>query len=398
MNNTIRVIKNAKQHAKAIKRLSKLMDKETDANDENIELLALVIEQYEKETVTQDKPTPIEAIKFRMEQENLTQRDLIPYIGSLAKVSEVLSGKRKLSLNMIRNLSNRLGISADILIAMPDYKMDKNNVEWAKFPLAEMRKRNYFGTQETLNDVKEYAEEKVTTFLNKIKGGMNLTPALLKTTANYRFNDKEINPLALWAWQARILYLALKSPLKNSYKKDTITDEFITDLCQCSRFSESPILAKEFLNKHGIHLIIEPHFKQTYLDGAVCTDENGNPVIALTLRHDRLDNFWFTLMHEIMHLKYDIGNKDEWYIDDLDNDHHQDPKEQRADDGARNALIAEDKWNIDLFNSVQDVTEFANKLKIHPCIVVGRLRRELGDYTLFARSLKIPKVRRFFIN
>ena len=225
---------------------------------------------------------------------------------------------------------------------------------------------------------------------------MNLPPAMLKTTAHYRFNDKEVNQYALWIWQARILSLASKSPLKTKYKRNSIDKQFMTDLRQLSWSDKGPIFAKEFLNKHGIHLIIEPHFKQTYLDGAVCTDSEGNPVIALTLRHDRLDNFWFSLLHEVSHIMLHMDKSYEWFLDDLD-EMHQDPIEVQADLSAKNTLIPEEKWDKDSFESVKDITDFADSLKIHPSIVVGRLRREKQDYTLFARSLKIPKVRHFFM-
>ncbi len=69
-----------------------------------------------------DSPNPIEAIKFRMEQQGLRNRDLVPYIGSAPKVTEILNGTRELSLNMIRRLSEGLGISVDVLIREPMQK------------------------------------------------------------------------------------------------------------------------------------------------------------------------------------------------------------------------------------------------------------------------------------
>lgn len=120
--NMIKVLKTDDEHTQAMQRLMGLMDSNpeegSDEADE-LELLALVIEKFEEKRFPIENPTPIEAIKFRMEQEGLTQRDLIPYIGSLPKVSEVLNEKRKLSLNMVKKLSSGLGISADVLIATP---------------------------------------------------------------------------------------------------------------------------------------------------------------------------------------------------------------------------------------------------------------------------------------
>jgi len=399
--NTIKVLKTDNEHALAMEQLLRLMDLNPESGSkeaDELELLALVIEKYEDKIFPIENPDPIEAIKFRMEQEGLTPRDLIPYIGSLPKVSEVLNRKRNLSLNMIRGLSKRLGISADVLVAAPIGNIEESNIDWLKFPLAEMRKRDFFKSSESLAELKEYAQERVTAFLKGVPGGMDLRPIMLKTTAHYRCNDKEVNPLALWAWQARVLSVAAQSPLNTSYKKGTVNLEFMKNLSQLSWSDNGPIIAKEFLNKHGIHLVIEPHFKQTYLDGAVCIDAHGNPIIALTLRHDRLDNFWFSLMHELAHIALHFDESFTWFLDDLDVI-NQDPKEQEADDCARNALIADDQWKSKSksFNCVGDILNFARELKIQSSIVVGRLRREKGDYTLYAKSLKIPKVRHFFI-
>jgi HTH-type transcriptional regulator/antitoxin HigA len=120
--NTIKVLKTDNEHALAMEQLLRLMDLNPESGSkeaDELELLALVIEKYEDKIFPIENPDPIEAIKFRMEQEGLTPRDLIPYIGSLPKVSEVLNRKRNLSLNMIRGLSKRLGISADVLVAAP---------------------------------------------------------------------------------------------------------------------------------------------------------------------------------------------------------------------------------------------------------------------------------------
>ncbi|MFK5985276.1 MAG: ImmA/IrrE family metallo-endopeptidase [Pseudomonadota bacterium] len=397
--NMIKVLKTDSEHAQAVQQLLDLMDLDPESGSkeaDELELLALVIEKYEANAFPIEDPSPIEAIKFRMEQEGLTQRDLIPYIGSLPKVSEVLSGKRKLSLNMIKKLSSRLGISADVLIATPMDDLQEKNIDWLKFPLAEMRKRAFFKTNESLSEIKIYAEERIKTFLGEIPVGMNLSQMMLKTTVHYRYNNKEIDRFAVWVWQARVLQLAEQEPLKVSYQKGTISQEFMKDLSQLSWSDNGPIIAKEFLNKHGVHLIIEPHFKQTYLDGAVCIGANGSPIIALTLRHDRLDNFWFTLMHELAHIALHFDGNIQWFLDDLDVQ-DQDPKEIEADSCARNSLIQIELWQSKMLNSVSDIINFAKKIKIHPSIVIGRLRREMGDYSLYAKTLKIPKVRHFFI-
>jgi len=110
-----KVIKNETEYGETLSSLEGLLDLDPapgTAENEKLELLTLLVEDYESRQYKFIPPTPVEAIKFRMEQQKLNPRDLIPYIGSRSKVSEVLSGKRSLTLSMIRALSAGLGIPA----------------------------------------------------------------------------------------------------------------------------------------------------------------------------------------------------------------------------------------------------------------------------------------------
>ena len=115
----IGIIHSADEHERAMARVSELMDLDpvegTPESDE-MELLFLVIGHYEKKHFPRGPVDPIEVIKFMMDQQRLKKKDLIPYIGSASKVTEVLNGKRNLSLGMIRRLSEGLGIPASTLI------------------------------------------------------------------------------------------------------------------------------------------------------------------------------------------------------------------------------------------------------------------------------------------
>jgi HTH-type transcriptional regulator/antitoxin HigA len=115
----IRPIYDSKDHERALARLTTLLESdpapESDAGTE-LEVLAALIEQYEAEHFPIESPTPVEAIRFRMDQAGLRNKDLVPFIGSASKVSEVLNGKRPLSLTMIRNLHRHLGIPAEVLV------------------------------------------------------------------------------------------------------------------------------------------------------------------------------------------------------------------------------------------------------------------------------------------
>jgi HTH-type transcriptional regulator/antitoxin HigA len=83
---------------------------------DRLDILATLIDAYETEHYPMDPPDPVEAIKFRMEQQGLSRKDLEPIIGTRTRVAEILNRKRSLSIGMIRRLHDRLGISADVLI------------------------------------------------------------------------------------------------------------------------------------------------------------------------------------------------------------------------------------------------------------------------------------------
>ncbi|PIF03502.1 MAG: transcriptional regulator [Arcobacter sp.] len=115
----LKVIKNEIEYDKALQRVDELMEENPalgSAKSDELEILVMLIEKYEEENWAIETPDPIEAIKYRMEELHLKQKDLIPYIGTKSKVSELLNKKISLSLNMIRNLSQGLHIPLEVLI------------------------------------------------------------------------------------------------------------------------------------------------------------------------------------------------------------------------------------------------------------------------------------------
>lgn len=110
-----KVLKTDFEYKAALAHVEQLMDQNAPDEDE-LELWSLLVANYEEEHFPIDAPDPIEAIRFRMDQEGLTRADLLPYLQSKSKVSEVLSGKRPLSLSMIRALHSGLKIPAEVLV------------------------------------------------------------------------------------------------------------------------------------------------------------------------------------------------------------------------------------------------------------------------------------------
>ena len=118
----IKPIKTEADHRAALAEIERLMDMDPDMDTpegDRLDVVATLVEAYEAKHFPIDAPDPIAAIKFCMEQRGLTRKDLEPMVGGRGRVSEVLPGKRRLSLGMIRNLHKELGIPAEVLLQEP---------------------------------------------------------------------------------------------------------------------------------------------------------------------------------------------------------------------------------------------------------------------------------------
>ena len=390
----VKIIKSAKDYEANMARLSELMslDPKPNSKEENeLELLALVIQDFERQTVPHVKADPIESILFRMDQMQLTRKELIPYIGSISKVSEVLSRKRPLSLPMIRRLNQGLGIPADILIE--DVETDSSLVDqepemdFTRFPLKEMLERGCFGDFEgNVQRLKDYAEDLVRKFMQDLLP-KRMEPAFLRAPLHQR-GDRQADEMAILAWRMCVLRKAREVISTREYKHGTITPEWLRELAKLSAFDEGPKLAKEHLARHGITLVIEKHFKRTFLDGAAMLD-NDRPIVALTLRHDRVDNFWFALLHELAHVAKHLKPETPVFIDDLDRTNLQ-TVEGEADAMAKEALIPNKSWSAAKVRQTlasEDVIAYADEIGVHPAIVAVRLRHEEKNYRLLSHLI-----------
>ena len=117
----IKPIKNQEDYDTTLSQIESLMDaKPNTPQMDELEVLTTLVEVYEEQHYAIDAPDPIEAIKFRMEQEGLKQKDLVSIVGSKSRVSEILNKKRKLTIEMIRNLHKQLHIPVESLFL--DYK------------------------------------------------------------------------------------------------------------------------------------------------------------------------------------------------------------------------------------------------------------------------------------
>jgi HTH-type transcriptional regulator/antitoxin HigA len=402
---TIKAIRTEAGHAAALDRIGALMGAKpgTPEGDE-LDVLADLVEHYEEKHVPMGYPSPVAALEFRMDQAGLAPRDLMPFIGTRAKVSEVLSGRRPLTMRMARALHEHLGIPAEVLLQQPGEPVvvSLKDLDWRKFPVNEMVKLGWI--PKAAKSAATRAGKYIMDLIRSAGGNEVAVAALYRRNDHARTNAKS-DSYALKAWCWRVLAVANQNRPKKAYVSGTVTTELLRDVARLSWSGDGPRLAKEFLAKHGIPLVIVPHLKRTYLDGAALKLGDGTPVVALTLRYDRLDNFWFCLLHELAHVGRHLeSGEDTAFVDDLTLrrvDRSQvDVKEAEADEWAEEALIPKDLWET---SAVRDrptpmaVVQFANTLQIHPAIVAGRVRFERTNFRMLSHFVGSGEVRRQFV-
>jgi len=425
----IKIIRTESEYEQALARLEELMDAVPGSlKEEELEVLAILIEKYEEEHFPIDLPDPVEAILFRMEQQGLTRKDLIPYLGNQSKVSEILNHKRPLSLAMIRALHEGLGIPAEVLLREPGKELPVRRFNPDDFPLREMVNGGYFPGIVSIRKAREQAEELLEHLLSPLdvlasqmvycrngtyqaeagsglreeKEPYGIQPS--KKIAEQAVSElRQINENALCAWQARVLHVCEAQKIGH-YKNSGFTTEFIRNIVQLSVFPNGTLLARQVLLDSGIHFAILPHLPHTYLDGACFKTASGNPVVAMTLRYDRLDHFWFTLAHELAHVYLHLNKTNYAFFDDIENELGQigNQQEQEANQLSRDLLISSEDWQnkkdeLLATMDAQLVKNAARKWNISPAIVAGRLRWEMQDYSVLGDLLGNGTVRKMFL-
>ncbi len=399
----IKPIRARADYEAALARIDALMDSEPGTpNGEELDVLTDLVEHYEAKNVPMGFPSAAAAVEFRMEQAGLTQRDLVPFIGSRAKVSEVLSGRRQLTMPMARGLHEHLGIPAEVLLQQPGARLAEPlaGIEWNRFPLKAMAN---LGWIPNVGNLAARAKELVGDLVLKA-GGPEVAGATLYRKHDHARANAKTNPYALRAWCWKVLAEANQARPSASYETGTVTLEFLSQLARLSWSEEGPGLAKEFLAKHGIPLVVVPHLPKTYLDGAALKLGDGTPVIGLTLRYDRVDNFWFCLLHELAHVGRHMDNDgDTAFVDDLTlrdvTSGREDFKEVQADEWAEEALIPRAIWEMSAVRerpTPMSVVNLAKALQVHPAIVASKVRHERRNYRLLPHFVGSGQVRRQF--
>ena len=210
-----------------------------------------------------------------------------------------------------------------------------------------------------------------------------------------------------FAWQARVLQLAKNEIRKSPLPEFRLDERWIKKLVKTTAKSDAPAKVKQILGEQGIIFVIERHLPKTRLDGAALLSHEGVPIIALTLRHNRLDYFWFTLFHELGHVYRHLFSMNHFNFFDrnllnenievsnsIDNS-----LEGEAHQFASEELIPPEDWRNCLSRtspSEHTVMEDAKNLCIHPSIIAGRIRKERNDDKILTSLVGHGKLHKHF--
>jgi len=325
---------------------------------------------------------PGEFIREELEARGWSQQDLADILGRTPTVvSQVLSGKREINPELARDLGAAFGVDPQLFMNLEstyrlfiagqaDTAVERRAKLYARAPIKEMMKRHWIESSGSI----EILEKQVDEFFQYSP----LAHAARKSTS-YHVPDPSVD-----AWICRAARLARAVRVANVFS-DASAENALGKLRQLMSQPEEVRHVPRILAESGIRFLIVEHLLQTRIDGATFWLDAQSPVIVLSVRYDRLDWFWHTLLHEMDHVRKRHGLNDELPIDialvgeDAASFEDRPEREKEADRFAANFSVS--RADLDNFiarirplYSRERIMGFALRLGVHPALVVGQLQ------------------------
>lgn len=335
--------------------------------------------------------TPGEILKKELDERGLTQKDLALAMRRPEQaVSEIINGKKRITPDTALELENALAISAEFWLNLEtnyrlhlarrreqDTAIGERAALLRELPLTRMERRGWLRLP---RDPQK--------FVDAVVQFMGFNPLCEQPKLSVRYRNSTVgspNTLSTEAWLRRVQQLASQGG-SAVFDKERLRGG-IPEVLRRAEKAEDVARMRDVLDTLGVCFVIVPHLPKTYLDGATCFFD-GRAVAALTLRYDRMDAFWFTLMHEVAHL---LEESRECYVDELSSL----GARKRSDAGGTRVATEE----IEANSRTQDwlvppqpyaafvrattphfgraqIRDFAQEIGRHPGIVLGRLMRD----------------------
>ncbi|MCP1649301.1 ImmA/IrrE family metallo-endopeptidase [Pseudomonas nitroreducens] len=177
-----------------------------------------------------------------------------------------------------------------------------------------------------------------------------------------------------------------------------LSEESLRGIAEISLQPERIATLPDILAKyHGVILVVEPGFKSMKMDGCVYNLPQGTPVVGVSVRYNRYDNFWFTLMHELAHISLHYERLNNPILDDLELGSEADV-EVEANIVAKDSLVSRQHWRLiwGVRDKVDLMVDACRKADVHPAIAAGMIRYQSKNYALYPDLIKVMDVRRAF--
>lgn len=347
---------------------------------------------------------PGEFLRDELEAREWSQQELADILDRPPRlVNEIVAGKRAITPETAKGLAEAFGTSADYWMNLESqYQLSKVSVAtntvarkaylYSKFPVREMLRRGWVRASDNI----EVLEQRFCDFFNLAR--IDDEPRLLHNAKKTDVADLA-TPLQL-AWLFRVKSLAAHQ-VTTSYSKAKLV-EALTRLSALRAAPEEARHAPRILAEAGVRLVFVEPLAGSKIDGACFWLDENVPVVGLTLRFDRIDNFWFVLRHELEHVLQEDG-KNQAVVDAELGDANEDLPECERRANAAGADFCVPTKELDFFVarvqpyfSEEKVLRFAQRINVHPGLVVGQLQRRLGrhdflkKYQIKVRSSVLP--------
>jgi HTH-type transcriptional regulator / antitoxin HigA len=351
------------------------------------------------------KSIPGAYIRDELERRGWSQRDLAQIIGRpYQMINELIQGKRAILPDMAIMLGTVFGTGPDIWMQREaEYQLaqsaaDTGPVErrvklFEMAPIKEMEKRQWISSTSAV----EETEREICSFFDILS--INEEPHI--GAATRKSDTSEPLTPSQRAWCFRVKQIA-KAKRVAEYREDQL-DSCIRELRTVAAYPQETHKVSGVLEAHGIRFVVVEPLPSCKVDGVAMWLDGSSPAIGMSLRYDRVDSFWFTLCHELSHIKH----KDEAPLDSDLTDYAstvmmvKDSMERRADEEATDMLLPNQELEsfvlrIGPLYSKESIIRFAHRMKIHPGIIVGQLqhRHEIGYH---ANREMLAKVRQVVI-